>query len=257
VLDDRTCNLSPAGWGRRAVMAWWDWHADVICVETNYGGEMAKSTILAAAEGLMREGTIDHMPTVKILTASRSKRVRAEPVSAAYDDRWHHVGRFDELEEQQTDWVPDESDYSPDRIDALVWCARTQDHRRRLVRGVRHRVLRVMRARVHVPERAAVRTAAPPTRSRGRGLSRSRGVAQLVRPITLVISSALIARMVLVRTLPSAETCSASAAAVSSSGTSITVTMSYSPRVHSRSRTWPPAWRTMSRKLSALATVSR
>jgi len=42
---------------------------------------------------------------------------------AAPDDRWHHVGRFDELEEQQTDWVPDESDYSPDRIDALVWCA--------------------------------------------------------------------------------------------------------------------------------------
>lgn len=36
------------------------------------------------------------------------------------------------------------------------------------------------------------------------GLSRSRGVAQLVRPMTLAISSALIARMVSVRMLPSA-----------------------------------------------------
>lgn len=115
VLDDRSCNLDPNGWGRRAVQAAIDWEADDIVVETNYGGDMAVATIRGAA---------DHMGVsipIRKVTASRGKRVRAEPVAALSSrGKWHHVGRFDLLEEQQCTWTP-ESDYSPDRLDAMVW----------------------------------------------------------------------------------------------------------------------------------------
>ena len=54
--------------------------------------------------------------------ASRGKAVRAGPVAALYEQhKVHHVGTFTPLEDQMVTWVPDESDFSPDRMDALVW----------------------------------------------------------------------------------------------------------------------------------------
>lgn len=117
-LDDRTCTLSPDGWGRRAVQAAVDWEADDIVVEINFGGEMAMSTISGAAEALGIS-----IP-IRETRASRGKRVRAEPVSVLSSrGRWHQVGRFEQLEDQLCTWVPDQSDYSPDRLDAMVWTA--------------------------------------------------------------------------------------------------------------------------------------
>ena len=117
VLDDRTCHLSPDGWGRRAVQAAIDWQADDIVVETNFGGDMAVSTIRAAADALGVS-----IPIRKV-TASRGKAVRAEPVSALTEQgRWHHAGTFEALEDQLTTWYP-ELDWSPDRLDAMVWTA--------------------------------------------------------------------------------------------------------------------------------------
>ena len=117
VLDDRTVTESPAGWGRAAVRAAIDWEADDIVVETNFGGEMASSTIAGAAEAL---GITIPIRTVR---ASRGKRVRAEPV-AALSERgyWHHVGTFEELEDQLVTWTEDLG-FSPDRLDAMVWPA--------------------------------------------------------------------------------------------------------------------------------------
>lgn len=115
VLADRTCALSPNGWGRRAVQAAIDFEADDIVVEVNYGGDMAVSTISGAAEAM---GI--NIP-IRQTRASRGKRVRAEPVAAlAERGDWHHVGRFDELEDQCCTWTP-ELDFSPDRLDAMVW----------------------------------------------------------------------------------------------------------------------------------------
>lgn len=119
VLADRTCHLSPNGWGREAVVAALDFEADDIAVEVNYGGDMAVSVIRGAAEAL-------GVPiAIKQVRASRGKRVRAEPVSAlAEPDRrqWHHVGTFEQLEDQLCTWTPD-LDWSPDRLDAMVWPA--------------------------------------------------------------------------------------------------------------------------------------
>jgi phage terminase large subunit-like protein len=117
VLDDRTCHMKPEGWGKRAVQAAVFWEADDIVVETNYGRDMAISTIRAAAE-LMG---VD-IP-IRVTTATRGKKVRAEPVSAlTAQNRWHHAGVFPDLEDQLATWH-DDLDWSPDRLDAMVWDA--------------------------------------------------------------------------------------------------------------------------------------
>jgi len=117
VLDDRTCKLSPDGWGRRAVQAAIDWEADELTVEVNYGGAMAVAVLRTAADAL---GV--NIP-IRTVTATRGKAVRAQPVAAlTAQGRWHHAGVFPELEEQLVTWYP-EIGWSPDRLDAMVWPA--------------------------------------------------------------------------------------------------------------------------------------
>lgn len=111
VLADRTCHLSPDGWARRAVQAYHDFQADHITAESNQGGEMVRRTI----------HTVSPYVPVRLVTATRGKRIRAEPVAALYEQgRVHHLRQLPELEEQLTGWDPD-SGTSPDRLDALVW----------------------------------------------------------------------------------------------------------------------------------------
>jgi len=45
VLADRSCKLSPDGWGRRAVAAYHEFGADRIVAERNYGGAMVAHVI--------------------------------------------------------------------------------------------------------------------------------------------------------------------------------------------------------------------
>lgn len=115
VIADRTCHLSPDGWGRRAVQAAIDHEADDICVEVNFGGDMAIHTIRSAADAMGIS-----IP-IKMVRATRGKKVRAEPVSALTEQgRWHLSGNFPELEDQLCTWYED-LDWSPDRLDAMVW----------------------------------------------------------------------------------------------------------------------------------------
>jgi phage terminase large subunit-like protein len=89
VLDDRSCKLSPDGWGRRAVQAAIDWEADDLVVERNFGGDMAVATLRTAADAL----GVD-IP-IRTVAATRGKAVRAEPVAAlTAQNRWHHAGEF-------------------------------------------------------------------------------------------------------------------------------------------------------------------
>jgi phage terminase large subunit-like protein len=57
--------------------------------------------------------------------ASRGKVMRAEPVSALYEQsRIHHCGVFPQLEDQMVNFTIDFDravNGSPDRLDALVW----------------------------------------------------------------------------------------------------------------------------------------
>lgn len=117
VLGDRTVHLKPEGWGSAAVKAAVEFEADDIAVEINFGGEMAISTIRAAADNM---GI--NIP-IRMVRATRGKVVRAQPVSAlSAQNRWHVVGVMPELEDQLCTWYP-ELDWSPDRLDAMVWPA--------------------------------------------------------------------------------------------------------------------------------------
>ena len=69
---------------------------------------------------------VDSRVSFKAVHASRGKVVRAEPISALYEQRRvHHVGIFPTLEDQMCAFTSDfdrsRNGYSPDRVDALVW----------------------------------------------------------------------------------------------------------------------------------------
>jgi phage terminase large subunit-like protein len=65
---------------------------------------------------------VDDSVPVMLVTASRGKQTRAEPIAAAYEQgRGHHVGSFPALEDEMCLWIP--GDPSPNRMDALVWAA--------------------------------------------------------------------------------------------------------------------------------------
>lgn len=117
VLADLSCRASPDQWARRALLAFDQYEADLILAEVNNGGELVESVLRAAALAMKRP-----MPPFKAVHASRGKRTRAEPISLFYEQgRCHHVGLLPLLEDQMCVFVPDETDGSPDRVDALVW----------------------------------------------------------------------------------------------------------------------------------------
>lgn len=114
VLADKSARLSPEGWARVAATLAKDVGADRVVAERNFGGAMVESILRSA----------DTRLPVKLVTASKGKVARAEPVAALYErGTVHHVGHFPELEEQLT--MTTTSGYkgggSPDRLDALVW----------------------------------------------------------------------------------------------------------------------------------------
>lgn len=114
VLDDGSLRGTPEDWARKAVNLYRAWSADRIVAEKNQGGDMVESTLRA----------VDRSVPVKLVHASRGKIVRAEPISALYEQgRVHHCGRFDELEDQMCSFSSDyiRTEKSPDRVDALVW----------------------------------------------------------------------------------------------------------------------------------------
>jgi phage terminase large subunit-like protein len=112
VFADSSIRARPEAWAKRAVNSWRTWNADTIVAEQNNGGLMVEGTIKA----------VDRTAPVKLVTASRGKITRAEPISALYEQGLiHHVGVFPELEDQMTEYDPLTAKESPDRMDALVW----------------------------------------------------------------------------------------------------------------------------------------
>lgn len=112
MLDDRTCKLSPEGWARVAVNAYHDHKANYIVAEKNFGGDMVTQTIK----------TVDPKVPVKLVTASRGKAARAEPVASLdAQGRIHQVGSWPEMEDELCSWDPLGAGRSPNRLDARVW----------------------------------------------------------------------------------------------------------------------------------------
>jgi len=114
VLGDYSIGGRPEVWAKSVKRAYRDFRANYVVAEVNNGGEMVKSTI----------HTADPTLPVTDVWASRGKAIRAEPVSYLYEQgRIHHVGDFPQLEDNMTSWDASDppTDWSPDRMDAMVW----------------------------------------------------------------------------------------------------------------------------------------
>jgi phage terminase large subunit-like protein len=150
VLADYSIRGGPQAWAENAAEAYYTCKADKLVAEGNFQGEQVRLAMKQVQHPL-------GPPPFALVTASRGKQLRAEPVVMLYEQgRIHHVGALPMLEHQMTTWVPaapkdedegddagaelvmkagaaegDESetdadeplpsDFSPDRVDALVF----------------------------------------------------------------------------------------------------------------------------------------
>jgi len=130
LLDDRSEKLSPNRACHRAFDMLEEWGADIIVVEDNGGKDWIESTLKTVWRDRGNRGP---MP-VKRVNASQGKKLRAQPISARYEQgRVDHVGEFPELEDQMVTWIPEEDPDSPDRVDSMVHLF--EHHRQMFDRG--------------------------------------------------------------------------------------------------------------------------
>lgn len=110
-IDDYSLHGTPAQWAAEVSAAYHRWLADCVVAEKNFGGDMVESTIKNADKAI----------NVKLITSSRGKVVRAEPVSSQYErgEALHRIP-FTALEDEMCTYDPEIST-SPNRMDALVF----------------------------------------------------------------------------------------------------------------------------------------
>lgn len=114
VFNDLSGHYSPNGWANAAIAEYERLKADAIVAEKNFGGQMVESTLRNAG----------FKGKVILVHAAVGKNIRAEPVSALYEQLSvdHQIGaELAELEDEQLTWVPGVTKKSPNRVDALVW----------------------------------------------------------------------------------------------------------------------------------------
>lgn len=138
VLEDLTGRRRPEAWASVAAAAAERWRADSIIAEANYGGAMVRATLSAAGVKC----------PVRMVKASKGKTLRAEPISALYEQgavahaggvylldangdpipRPYQPGEtargLVEAEEELAQFTAGgfAGKRSPNRADALVWC---------------------------------------------------------------------------------------------------------------------------------------
>ena len=117
VTHDITGNYVPHDWAKQVISLYDVLEADEIVAESNFGGDMVKSTIEMVAK---MDGRSD--VNVKMVHSSRGKVLRAQPLSALYEKGLiHHVGNgLVELEKEMCSFT-EETTKSPNRLDALVF----------------------------------------------------------------------------------------------------------------------------------------
>ena len=119
VIRDYSLTGSPNDWGQAAVKAYDKYGADLVVAEVNNGGDMVEHTLKTVRPGL----------PVKQVRASRGKHVRAQPLSALYQEgRVFHVGEMEVLEAQMlatttAGYQKEHEHDSPDHMDSVVWAA--------------------------------------------------------------------------------------------------------------------------------------
>ena len=98
VLEDASLSASPERWAERVVAVFDRHQADNVVLERNFGGDLGLSVLQRAHRGL----------PVKMVTASRGKHVRAEPIALLYEQgKVKRIGAFPQLEDQLCAMRPD------------------------------------------------------------------------------------------------------------------------------------------------------
>lgn len=111
LLEDASGIYTPRQWATKACDLYKKWKANVIVAEVNQGGDMVKFTIQ----------TVDENIPVKTVHATKGKLLRAEPISAKYDDdKISHVGSFPDAETEMALYTGKPGDDSPNRLDSIV-----------------------------------------------------------------------------------------------------------------------------------------
>jgi len=111
LLEDDSGKYSPEQWASVSNRLANKWDADCIVAEKNQGGDMVESVL--RSYGVKKR--------VKLVTATKGKYVRAEPIYSLYEQgKIFHVGVHTKIESQMCSFTS-ELKNSPDRVDSLVW----------------------------------------------------------------------------------------------------------------------------------------
>ena len=122
LADCSEAGLSPAGWARKVARAAEAWGADRVVAEKNNGGDMVESTL----RGVDPSTGSGQALAVRLVSASRDKAARAEPVCGRFEagKAWF-AGCFPALEDELCGITAGGGyagpGHSPDRADAMVW----------------------------------------------------------------------------------------------------------------------------------------
>lgn len=114
VIADATLRAKPEDWAAVVLDLYDNFGADAVIAEQNYGGDMVRAVIHAQRPSA----------NVVLVTASRGKHVRAEPVASLYGrGRIAHAGMFPDLEDELVYFSTSgyQGARSPNRADACIW----------------------------------------------------------------------------------------------------------------------------------------
>jgi phage terminase large subunit-like protein len=116
LADYSRAGLRPEGWARLVCKVAARLGADRVVAEKNQGGDMVASVLRSVDSGI----------PVRLVSATRGKAARAEPVAARFETgRAKLAGRFPELEDELAGLTYgggyEGPGNSPDRADAMVW----------------------------------------------------------------------------------------------------------------------------------------
>jgi phage terminase large subunit-like protein len=113
VLQDATMKGTPVQCMLRVAELYREWKADRVVGEVNNGGDYIGQVL----------HTVDPNIPYRPVRASRGKVIRAEPISALWEqDRGHIVGVLARLEDQMCTLSPDAGpEAKDDAVDAMVW----------------------------------------------------------------------------------------------------------------------------------------
>ena len=111
IIDAVDGKMTADNWARVSINAYHKYQANMLIAEVNNGGDLVERVIRG----------IDNTVKYKSVSATRGKLVRAEPISALYEQgKVSHCGSFKVLEDQMCSYTGDRHK-SPDRLDAMVW----------------------------------------------------------------------------------------------------------------------------------------